>query len=289
MPAALDEEFLRKLELLRLAVRKLATVRREGDRPARRPGHSSDLLTQRPYAQGDEFRHIDWAAYARLEEIFVRQFAREETISLEVVIDSSASMRFGRPPKLELAARLAAAFGYVTLANRGRVSVHTPAGSGLSSRTFDGPAAHRELISHASNLSAGAPMRLALLHDLRPAPGRRPFVVALTDLWFDVGAAELRSLRGRFGQIAFVQILAPEELEPGEEGKVLLADSETGEVRETYLDEEARREYRERMEEHLRRLEGLLESQEVAYARLRSDTPLDRAFFVTIREAGLVV
>jgi uncharacterized protein (DUF58 family) len=284
-----DEAFLRKLELLRLAVKKLATVNREGDRPVRRAGPSSDFLSHRNYAQGDEFRYIDWAAYARLEEIFVKQFAREEAFSLELVLDTSGSMRFGTPSKLALALQLAQAFGYVTLANRGRVSIHTPDAGALKTRSFDGQPTTMDLLRYTEMLPSGSPLNLStVLKYLQPAPGRRPFVVILSDLWMPIEDSDLRSLRARFGQSALIQILSREELEPAAQGKFKIVDSETGETREMYLDTEGLKMYVERLNDHLRGLETRLEENELAYVRLRSDAPLEKAFFVTIRQAGLV-
>lgn len=289
MPTHFNETFLRRLELLRLAVKKLSTVNREGDRSIRRPGSSSDFLSNRSYTQGDEFRYIDWAAYARLEEIFVKQFAREETISLEVVLDTSPSMRFGDPQKLALGIELAQAFGYVTLANRGRVTIHTPAASGLIAKTFDGQGMTADMIRYVEGLPEGAPLNLSSLpRHIRPAEGRRPFVVVLSDLWMPSESPDLKALRARFGQVAFIHVLAREELEPHAQGKFKFTDSETGESREIYLDEQGLKEYADRMQEHLGNLAARVESLEMAYIRLRSDTPLEKAFFVTIRQAGLV-
>jgi len=287
MPAPFNESFLRRLELLRLAVKKLSTVNREGDRAIRRPGSSSDFLSNRSYTQGDEFRYIDWAAYARLEEIFVKQFAREETIALELVLDTSPSMRFGE--KLGLASELAQAFGYVTLANRGRVAIHTPTPSGLATQIFDGQGRTADMMRTIESLPVGAPLQLsALPKNIRPPEGRRPFVVVVSDLWMPSESSDLKALRARFGQVAFIHILAKEELEPQAQGKFKLTDSETGETREIYLDEQGLKDYADKIREHLDQLTARVETLEMAYVRLRSDTPLEKAFFVTIRQAGLV-
>jgi uncharacterized protein (DUF58 family) len=49
-------------------------------------------------------------------------FLEEEDLDLTLLIDASASMQFGEPPKLRAAAQIAGALGYVGLSNFDRVS-----------------------------------------------------------------------------------------------------------------------------------------------------------------------
>ena len=51
-----DEAFLRKLEGLRLAARRAVNGRREGERHTKKRGGSSEFVSHRPYAQGDDLR-----------------------------------------------------------------------------------------------------------------------------------------------------------------------------------------------------------------------------------------
>ena len=52
-----DEAFLRKLEKLRLAVRRAVSGRREGDRLTRKRGGAAEFTSHRSYAQGDDIRN----------------------------------------------------------------------------------------------------------------------------------------------------------------------------------------------------------------------------------------
>ena len=72
---------------------------------------------------GDEFRRIDWNAYARLERLFVRLYRAEEDLSLAVVLDASASMAWGKPTKGRLAAQLAGALAFIALQSGDRVEI----------------------------------------------------------------------------------------------------------------------------------------------------------------------
>ena len=89
--------------------------RAAGQWRSRSSGSSVEFSDYRTYTPGDEFRRIDWNAYARLERLFVRLYRAEEDLSLAVILDASASMAWGKPSKGRLAAQLAGALAYVAL------------------------------------------------------------------------------------------------------------------------------------------------------------------------------
>src|SRR5918996_732642 len=99
-PPLFDEAFLRRLEQLELASRRLTAGRMKGERRSIRRGQSVEFADYRNYAAGDDLRQLDWNVYARLERLFVKLFVEEEDVTATFLIDASASMEAGRPPKL---------------------------------------------------------------------------------------------------------------------------------------------------------------------------------------------
>jgi uncharacterized protein (DUF58 family) len=118
-----DEVFLRRLEQLELASRRLTAGRMKGERRSTRRGQSVEFADYRNYSAGDDLRQLDWNAYARLEKLFVKLFVEEEDVTVHILVDASRSMDYGEPNKLEAARRAAAALGYLGLASMDRVSV----------------------------------------------------------------------------------------------------------------------------------------------------------------------
>src|ERR1700746_3558815 len=108
-----EPRFVRALESLALAGRRVPSGRAGGQWRSRTSGASVEFADYRTYAPGDEFRRIDWSAYARLERLFVRLYRAEEDLALSVVVDTSTSMDWGRPSKARLAAQLAGALTFV--------------------------------------------------------------------------------------------------------------------------------------------------------------------------------
>src|SRR5581483_8112413 len=111
----LDAEVLQRLDSVALLTRRPMASGRPGRRRSPLSGSSMEFADYRRYAPGDDFRRIDWRAYARLERLFLRVFEAEENITVTILLDCSNSMYQGTPAKSELAIQLAAALAYVAL------------------------------------------------------------------------------------------------------------------------------------------------------------------------------
>src|SRR5438094_4314680 len=111
----LEAEVLQLLDSLALLTRRPMASGRPGRRRSPLAGSSMEFADYRRYAPGDDFRRIDWRAYARLERIFLRVFEAEENLTVTILIDCSNSMQHGIPSKASLASSIAAALSYIAL------------------------------------------------------------------------------------------------------------------------------------------------------------------------------
>jgi len=80
------------------AARSLELLRRQGRQDARLGslrvrGGDSEFERLRPYQMGDEFRHIDWRASARRDDLVARQYQAESNQSLVLALDVGRAMR----------------------------------------------------------------------------------------------------------------------------------------------------------------------------------------------------
>src|ERR1700727_3073876 len=121
----LDASVLQRLDNIALLTRHPMATGRPGRRRSPLAGSSLEFSDYRRYAPGDDFRRIDWRAYARLERLFLRVFEAEENITVTVLIDCSDSMSHGTPSKAALASTLAAALSYIALKCEDRVILGT--------------------------------------------------------------------------------------------------------------------------------------------------------------------
>ena len=143
MAPLFDEAFLRKLERLALLTRRAAAGQMQGERRSARRGQSIEFADFRPYVLGDDFRRIDWNAYARLERLFIKLYVEEKDLTVHLLIDASRSMDWGEPNKLEYALRAAGAIGYIALLGLDRI---TASALGLPAMQ---PRSHRALSPNA--------------------------------------------------------------------------------------------------------------------------------------------
>ncbi|MCA8968112.1 MAG: DUF58 domain-containing protein, partial [Planctomycetes bacterium] len=81
-------------------------------------GQSIEFLQHRQYAPGDDIRHIDWKVWGRQDRLVIKQYEEETNLRLHLLVDSSASMKYGQGEqnKYEYASSIAACLAY--LANR---------------------------------------------------------------------------------------------------------------------------------------------------------------------------
>src|SRR5215468_1813703 len=80
-------------------------------------GSSVEFAEHKEYSPGDELRHVDWKAYAKLDRYYVKQFEQESQLTVWLVLDASASMKFGGGglAKLEYAGLSLAALAYLVV------------------------------------------------------------------------------------------------------------------------------------------------------------------------------
>src|SRR5436305_13322716 len=101
---------VRRARRLRFRVRPDAVSELAGAYHGARPGIGLTCAELRAYEPGDDVRHLDWNVTARQGRPFVRRFVEERALTLWLVVDVSASMRFGheRRTKADRAAQAAA-------------------------------------------------------------------------------------------------------------------------------------------------------------------------------------
>jgi uncharacterized protein (DUF58 family) len=282
-----DDRFLRKLESLALTIRRTTAGRSHGMRRSRRVGAGLEFADHRDYVPGDDLRYLDWNLYGRLERRALRLYEEDEDLSIDLLVDASASMAMGRPPKLDLALQIGAALAYVGLSNLDRVAAGPPPGRGKA-RILP---ILRYLDAVRPPQRTSRPSLAAAVRDfLSRRRGRRRGLVALVSDFYDpAGARAALELvrRNRLEAIA-VQISAPDELAPQLRGDLQLCDAETGEVRDLTISPRALADYAQRHAALLRELGGYCRERAIPCFTVSSDQPFDAVVLRMFRTGGLL-
>jgi uncharacterized protein (DUF58 family) len=218
---------------LDLAYRRPQSGLYAGERRSPRSARSPEFADFRPYVPGDDFRQIDWQAYARLEKLMLRLYVAEEEACLNVVLDTSASMGLGEPPKWPAARRLAAALGFLGLAAMDRVQVGALDGDRIPPlRGRDGVARVWSFLEGREPGGDASPDQLRRLRWLRPG-----LTVVISDFLVEDAdwSAPLASLAARRQEPVLWQVLAPDEERPTITGDLRLVDHESERSREVTI------------------------------------------------------
>ena len=88
-------------------------------------GQGMEFQEVREYVPGDDIRSIDWNVTARTGAPHVKKFTEERELTVMLLVDVSASNRFGSTAQLkrDLAAEVAAVLAFSAIANHDRVGL----------------------------------------------------------------------------------------------------------------------------------------------------------------------
>jgi uncharacterized protein (DUF58 family) len=317
-----DEAFLRKLERLALLSRRAMAGQLQGERRSPKRGQSVEFSDFRPYVPGDDFRRIDWNAYARLERFYIKLFVEEQDLTVHLLVDASRSMDWGEPNKLWYAARAAGALGYVALAGLDRVTVTALGDVQNGNGTYWGPRrGKRQAMSLFAFLQAvprptagpDSPPRStrsderrgirhhpnALSTHLRTYAARAPSsgpLILFSDLMDDGWADGLSDLaRGGF-EVTVLHVLSPDETNPevsawlaaAPSSDFKLLDSETGHEVEITADFEMLQRYRQGLADWRAELRRFCGARGMYYVPVETSIPFEELLFALLRQRGVL-
>ncbi len=289
----LSPSFLHTLDQLTLVSRRLRAGRFKGERRSPRRGGSVEFADYREYAPGDDFRQIDWNAYARLERLLVRLFVEEEDATVHILIDASESMNFGQPSKWDYARRVAAALGYIALVGMDRLSGAAIVRSGERPCTLFPP--HRgksQALAWFNWLTALEPgdatwPASALRHYAANVKRAGPLVL-IGDLMDDSWREGIQTLAVSGYEITILHLLAPQELAPELEGDLKLLDSETRAAVEITADFDLLWRYRARVQEWQTEWAQFSAARAIHYAPIETARPFEELILSFLRRREII-
>jgi len=200
-------------------------------------GTGIDFNSLREYTPEDDVRHIDWNVTARLDEPHVRQYTEDRDLTAWLVLDQSASMRFGaaRHGKdsvlTELAVCLARLFTHG--GNRvGAILYDNRLQRVIPARTSRTHVLHltHEITRPTDARPDGSTTDLdAMLRLAATTVRRRSLVFVISDFISDVDWEPALTRLSHRHEVVAIRIADPVELDLPDFGLVLIEDAETGE------------------------------------------------------------
>ncbi len=123
MAESLRDELLKKVRRSEITTRKMVDEVMSGQYRSHFKGHGMQFSEHRIYVPGDDVRHIDWKASARSKEPLVKKYEEERELNVFLVVDVSASERFGSSGRLksEVVAEISSMLAYAAVLTGDRV------------------------------------------------------------------------------------------------------------------------------------------------------------------------
>jgi uncharacterized protein (DUF58 family) len=121
----IPKELLKALRKIEITTNRLATEQLAGSYTSVFKGQGLAFREVREYQPGDDIRTIDWNVSARMDATHVKVFVEEREMTMMLVVDLSASQRFGTrtASKARLAAEVAALCAFSAIKHNDRVGL----------------------------------------------------------------------------------------------------------------------------------------------------------------------
>ncbi|MDO4548146.1 MAG: DUF58 domain-containing protein [Clostridia bacterium] len=289
----LDGAFLDALETFDLYRHQLTNGHYSGARRSGSFGSSPEFADYRDYVPGDDLRRIDWNLAGRFDKYYIKRFIDEKQGKNRVYLDMSASMGQDAVKGFK-ALQLAAAMGYLSVSNMDCVQYRLLreekcedlCGSIIGRESFFNAVRRLEDVEYYGSLDFFSAIR----DD--PSPGFNDGVSSIiSDFLTDSNwKGAIDYLINRHREVAIIQILSPEELEPSYSGAYSFFDAEFRKEKASHVDvnRDALIAYKKAVSCFLNDIRHFCASRAVSYMMARSDERIEEALLTKGCAEGLI-
>lgn len=246
----LNPEVLSRMSERHIEPRGLVLGNLAGAHKSPLSGFAVEFAGHREYVWGDDPKHIDWRLYYTRDKLFIKQYEMETNFICHLILDVSASMRYGegQQEKLLYAAQMVTTLGYAIVRQSDKVSLATfdervlgyvPPSNSLA-----------QVVRMTEHLDEIKPVQKTQMSEciteLAGRLGRREVVMIFSDFFTDLDALEaaLQRLRYQRHEVVLFQVMHHDELAFEFDGQVKFVGLESAdalltqpnEMREAYLE-----------------------------------------------------
>lgn len=285
MALRFEDGFLKKLEHLRVVSKRAFAGQNRADRLTPKRGRGLEFADHRPYSAGDDFRHIDWKAYKRLNRLLLRLFDEERDLPIYLMLDTSRSM--AEPAKFDMARQIAAALCYIGLVHLDKLTL-LPFGQGLGRESSPGRGKGRifRVFEQLEQMETGGPTDLReSFKEFASRPRQMGLTVVISD-FLDPGGFEsgLKILRTIGHDVFVVHVASKRDRDPGAFGELRFVDAETGDLREVDVTPRLASAYVRAWNAHAGDLARFCARYAVGYVRADAERPFDEIILKAFRQ-----
>jgi len=265
-------------------MKKRVTSSYSGSRRSVARGKGSTLLDHRIYADGDDFRLIDWKVYARTDNLYVKRFEEERNLAVHILVDNSNSMNYGKLSKFDYSAMIGVGFAYLSLKENEKFQFSTFSDMLEIFQPKRGMGQLASMIDYLNHAKAkGKSAFLDSVTQYKKLLTTRSLVIIASDFLFDL--YEIQNALFSLGKhdLVVVQVLDRTEKEIDFSGDVKLKDSESQQELRTFVSPRLTQEYILRLKNHSQEIEETCMKMNAKYYQITTDMPIFDAFYTMLR------
>jgi len=246
-------------------------------------GFAVEFAGHREYAPGDDPKHLDWRVYFTRDKYFIKQYEMETNFVCHLVLDVSASMRYGEGnhQKMLYAAQMATTLGYSVVKQSDKASLstfddrirgHVPPSNSMG-----------QIVRMTNHLDQINPVEKtnfdACLNELANRMGRREIVMIFSDFFGDLTSLENAVHRFRYQkhEVVLFQVLHHDEIAFEFDGMVKFVGLEIPDELLTQP-EELRQSYLDAFAKYQKALEELAQSNSCELVQVDTSRPMGELF-----------
>lgn len=275
----IELDFLQDLDNFQTALKKNSTEIKEGEQKSARSGQGMIFKDHKQYVPGDDIRKIDWKAYARTKDFFIKRFEEEKNVTIHIVLDRSSSMDYGDNNKYEYAAKIGLAAAYMASKtnDRFRFSVFSETLTDLTAARRNGNLA--SLVKSLNGIRKTPESRIErCITEYSSRIENKSIVLILSDFLTDTGEIESALESLQHTDAILVNVLDETELNPDIEGDAILKDPESSSKLRTYLSPRTKKNYKSRLDEHTEAIEESALKNGAEYVKLSTGDDFFESF-----------
>lgn len=121
----MEKEVVNKIKEIQLKAKYIVNDVLSGEYESAFKGRGIEFAEVREYMPGDDIRTIDWNVTARMNIPFVKEFTEERELTVMILLDLSASQKFGsgKNSKKDTATELSSVFSYLAIKNNDKIGL----------------------------------------------------------------------------------------------------------------------------------------------------------------------
>ncbi|MEA2013381.1 MAG: DUF58 domain-containing protein [Verrucomicrobiota bacterium] len=289
-------ELLAKIDNLEILARYLVDGFISGKHKSLYHGFGSEFVHYRNYTDGDDINYLDWKAYARLNEYYIKVFREETNMNCYIILDSSASMDYkglsASVSKSKYASIIAASLAYMANKQGDNVGLYIHTDKLISQIT---PGHRRDHLKRIySELYKTKPQGRANHESnfeyLASNISRKGLVIYISDLMDceETILEKMKLLKAKHHDCIIMQIMDKDELTFPFTGNMRFIDSEEGGEIVT-SPEKIRNEYLASLKEYMNKIKKICYTTQIDLVRLNTSTsPEDALVSFLQKRQGLL-